>query len=156
MPDNIAAGGRGQAQPRRGPNTAALLGAAYQALGMDIVRGVVAAGFPQRPAHSAVFANIDREGTRPSDLATRANMTPQAMGELIDDLEKLGYVRRTPHPGDRRSKLVVLTAKGHRCIDAGLRTIATIEKRLRDELGARRLADLQNAVERIIRSWSSA
>lgn len=80
-----------------------MLGAAYQALAMEIVRGVVAAGFPQRPAHSAVLANIDREGTRPSDLAARANMTPQAMGELIDDLEGLGYVRRTPHPKDRRA-----------------------------------------------------
>lgn len=154
MPDNIAAGGRGQGPPRREPNTAALLGAAYQALGMEIVRGVVAAGFPQRPAHSAVFANIDREGTRPSDLAARANMTPQAMGELIDDLERLGYVRRVPHPDDRRAKLVVPTAKGRRCIDAALRTIAAIEKRLRRELGAQRLTELKNAAERIIRSWS--
>jgi DNA-binding MarR family transcriptional regulator len=131
-----------------------LLGAAYQALGMEIVRGVVAAGFPQRPAHSAVFANIDREGTRPSDLAARANMTPQAMGELIDNLERLGYVRRTEHPKDRRAKLIVLTAKGHRCVDAGLRTIAEMEKRLRAELGARRLANLQSAAEQIISSWT--
>jgi DNA-binding MarR family transcriptional regulator len=153
MPDNRRGGGRGQAVPGEGGNTTALLGAAYQVLGMQIVHGVVAAGFPQRPAHSAVFANIDRQGTRLGDLAARANMTPQAMGELIDDLEKHGYVRRTPDPRDRRAKLIVLTAKGHRCADAGLRTIESIEKKLRSQLGARRLIDLQKAAEKIIESW---
>jgi DNA-binding MarR family transcriptional regulator len=52
------------------------------------VEGVVAAGYPRRPAHSSVFAHID--------LAARANMTPQAMGELVDDLEIRGYVTRRP------------------------------------------------------------
>lgn len=155
MPEHIPGGGRGQALPRRGENTAALLGAAYQALGMEIVRGVVATGFPQRPAHSAVFANIDRDGIRLSELARRANMTPQAMGELVDDLEQLGYLRRTPDPKDRRAKLIVLTAKGNRCVDAGLRTIDGIEKRLRAQLGAKRLADLQRAAKQIIQSWSA-
>jgi DNA-binding MarR family transcriptional regulator len=155
MPEDTVGGGRGQALPGRGVNTAALLGAAYQALGMEIVRGVVAAGFPQRPAHSAVFANIDREGTRLSELARRATMTPQAMGELVDDLEKLGYVRRRPDPEDRRAKLIVLTAKGSRCVDAGMRTIQGIERRLRAQLGARRLADLQSAATQIIESWST-
>lgn len=156
MPENITGGGRGQAPPSApGAPTAVLLGAAYQALGMAIVDGANRAGFPQRPAHSAVFANIDLGGTRLSDLAARANMTPQAMGELVDDLEGLGYVRRRPHPDDRRAKLVVLTPKGRRCVEAGIRIVGAIEDRLRDELGARRLADLRRAAEHIIGTWRS-
>jgi DNA-binding MarR family transcriptional regulator len=31
---------------------------------------------------------------------------------MIDDLEKRGLVKRSPHPDDRRAKLVQLTAKG--------------------------------------------
>jgi DNA-binding MarR family transcriptional regulator len=120
---------------------------------MAIVEGVSRAGYPQRPAHSAVFANIDLGGTRLSDLAARANMTPQAMGELVDDLEGLGYVRRRPHPDDRRAKLVVLTPKGRRCVEAGMRIVGGIEARLGDELGTRRLADLRRAAERIIATW---
>lgn len=146
-------GGRGQGAPRFGSNTAALLGAAYQALGMEIVRGVVAAGFPQRPAHSAVFANLDRAGTRLSDLAARATMTPQAMGELVDDLARLGYVRRKPDPTDRRAKLIVLTAKGTRCVDAAIEVIGSIEARLRETLGARRVADLQRAARAITETF---
>ncbi|MCA1727455.1 MAG: MarR family winged helix-turn-helix transcriptional regulator [Actinobacteria bacterium] len=154
MPENITGGGRGQAPPPAGAPTAALLGAAYQVLGMVIVEGVNRAGFPQRPAHSAVFANIDLGGTRLSDLAARANMTPQAMGELVDDLESLGYVRRRPHPDDRRAKLVVLTPKGRRCVEAGIRVVEGIEERLRDQLGGRRLADLRRAAGHIIGAWA--
>src|SRR5262245_23652165 len=67
--------------------------------------GLAAAGHPVRTAHAAVFGNIDSEGTRLSTLAERANMTPQAMGELVDDLVAKGYVTREPDPTDRRAKL---------------------------------------------------
>jgi DNA-binding MarR family transcriptional regulator len=64
-----------------------------------------------RPKHGAVIANIDRNGTRASVLADRAGMTRQAMGELIDELEELGYVERVPDPDDRRAKLIRPTGK---------------------------------------------
>jgi DNA-binding MarR family transcriptional regulator len=64
-----------------------------------------------RPKHGAVIANIDAQGTRPSVLAERAGMTRPAMGELIDELEGLGYVDRVPDPEDRRAKLIKPTAK---------------------------------------------
>lgn len=131
-------------------NTTALLGEAYARLGHHIVAGVVAAGYPQRPAHSAVFAHIDIDGTRLTDLALRANMTPQAMGQLVDDLERDGYVRRMPAPNDRRAKLIVLTEKGHGCLRAAFETISGIERRLRDLLGARELEDLRAALRTIV------
>ena len=157
MPENITGGGRGQAPPEPGAEapTAALLGAAYQALGMAIVRGVNEAGYPQRPAHSAVFANIALGGTRLSDLAGRANMTPQAMGELVDDLEQMGYVRRRPDPDDRRAKLVVLTPNGRRCVEAGMHVVQGIETKLRDQLGERGLATLRRSAGQIIEGWAS-
>jgi DNA-binding MarR family transcriptional regulator len=131
-------------------NTTALLGQAYSRLGHQIVAGVVAAGYPQRPAHSAVFAHIDLAGTRLTALAARANVTPQAMGELVDDLQHLGYVRRVPDPSDRRAKLVTLTAKGQACVQAGLDTISGIEQHLEDLLGRRALVELRATLRRII------
>jgi DNA-binding MarR family transcriptional regulator len=53
-----------------------------------------------------VIANIDPEGTRASVLAERAGMSRPSMGELIDELETLGYVERVPDPDDRRAKLI--------------------------------------------------
>ncbi len=136
--------------PGSGANTTALLGLAYVSLGRRIVDGVVAAGFPQRPAHSSVFAHIDiRGGTRLTTLAGRANVTPQAMGELVDDLERLGYVVRQPDPDDRRAKRIVLTQRGGDCVAAAQRTISQIEADLETLLGAGGLAELHGALRRI-------
>lgn len=150
--------GRSQAadSPEPADNTPALLGQAYSALGHKIVAGVVNAGFPQRPAHSGVFAHIDVEGgTRLTELARRANITPQAMGELVDDLERLGYLTRRPDPKDRRAKLIALTPRGVACVQAAFETIAGIERRLEEALGKRKLVEVRRALARIIATGGS-
>ena len=116
-------------------NTVSMLGQAYSLLGFQIVDGVVGAGFPQKPKHSAVFAQIDPEGSRLTELARRANITAQAMGELVDELEDLGYVTRRPDPTDRRAKLIVLTPRGRAAVEAGKQTIVGIEARIDEILG---------------------
>ncbi|HJQ78155.1 MAG TPA: MarR family transcriptional regulator [Acidimicrobiia bacterium] len=116
-------------------NTISMLGQAYSLLGFQIVDGVVGAGFPQKPKHSAVFAQIDPGGTRLTELANRANITPQAMGELVDELEELGYVSRQPDPTDRRAKLIVLTDEGRAAVEAGRQTIVGLEQRITEILG---------------------
>jgi DNA-binding MarR family transcriptional regulator len=132
-------------------NTTAVLGLAYMSLGHRIVDGVIAAGFPQRPAHSAVMAHIDTEGgTRLTTIAARANITPQAAGELVDDLELLGYVVRQPDPDDRRAKRIVLTERGQACVRAAISTIAALEAELEDLLGSDALAHLHDILGRII------
>jgi DNA-binding MarR family transcriptional regulator len=131
-------------------NTVALLGRAYSRLGFQIVDGVVGAGFPQKPRHSAVFAQIHPEGSRLSDLARAANMTPQSMGEIVDELEELGYVERRPDPTDRRAKLVTLTARGFECLAAGEQTIRGLESEIDDLLGAEGHAELRRMLERLL------
>jgi DNA-binding MarR family transcriptional regulator len=111
---------------------------------------VVGAGFPQKPAHSAVFAQIDPDGSRLTDLARRANMSPQAMGELVDELEDMGYVVRRPDPTDRRAKLITLTQKGQDCIAAGTATIDSIEQQLTDLLGVRGRRQLRNLLIKVL------
>jgi DNA-binding MarR family transcriptional regulator len=127
-----------------------MLGVAWARLGHQIVAGVVTAGYPLRPAHSGVFAHIDLDGTRLTELANRANITPQAMGELVDDLERRGYVRRVPDPGDRRAKLIVPTEIGYGCLQAAFDTIGGIEQGLEDLIGPRRLSQLRSTLARII------
>ena len=151
MPEDNALYVAGQ-DAARGPaaNTTALLGMAYMALGRRIVDAVVAAGFEQRPAHSSVFAHIDVEGgTRLTTLAARANITPQALGELVDDLERSGYVTRRPDPEDRRAKRIVLTRRGRATVTAAQRAIADLEAQLAALLGSDRLAALHETLERI-------
>ena len=132
-----------------------MLGVAWAKLGHQIAAGVVSAGYPLRPAHSGVFAHIDLDGTRLTELANRANMTPQAMGELVDDLERRGYVRRVPDPSDRRAKLIVPTEIGYGSLQAAFDTIDGIEQRLEELIGPRRLSQLRSTLAQIIASEPS-
>jgi DNA-binding MarR family transcriptional regulator len=137
-------------RPPQTVNTVSLLGQAYSLLGFQIVDGVVGAGFPQKPAHSAVFAQIAPDGSRLTDLARRANMSPQAMGQLVDELEEMGYVVRRQDPNDRRAKLIVLTKKGRECVAAGIATIEGIEQQLTNRLGANGHQQLRRMLTKIL------
>jgi DNA-binding MarR family transcriptional regulator len=96
-----------------------------------------------RLAHSALFAHIDLEGTRSSELAERAGMTKQGMGQLVADLEKKGYVERVEDPADGRAKLVRLTKKGRRHVRDAREIIREIETAYARGLGDERLETLR-------------
>jgi len=134
--------------PRR-TNTIAMLGQAYSLLGFRIVDGVVGAGYPQKPNYSAVFAQIRPEGARLTQLAAGANMTPQAMGEIVDEMEEIGYVVRRPDPADRRAKLIILTPRGVGAVKAGEETIVGIEQELIDRLGDADYRSLQRILVKL-------
>ena len=118
-------------------STVTLLSLTHLMLSRQVSEGVARAGHPVKAAHSAVFGQMSADGSRLTDLAKGANMTPQAMGELVDELEGLGYVARRPDPTDRRAKLITLTESGRWCVAAGIDTIGDIERRIEDALGVR-------------------
>ena len=131
-------------------NTVSMLGEAYSLLGFRIVHGVVGAGIPIKPRYSAVFAQLGPHGARVTDLARGANMTPQAMGELVDELEAQDYVIRAPDPSDRRAKLVTMTHLGKQAVDAAGVTISGIEADLDDVLGPDGHDQLRKLLEQIL------
>jgi DNA-binding MarR family transcriptional regulator len=142
----------GQGPDPRRFNTIAMLGQAYSLLGFRIVDGVVGSGHPIKPSHSAVFAQIEPGGSRLTKLAAGANITPQSMGAIVDELEELGYVSREPDPSDRRAKLIVLTARGRQAVDAGESTISGLEQDLVDVLGERGARQLRSLLMKILSS----
>src|ERR671916_1945101 len=86
---------------------------AFTALNDLVVPHLVEHGFTDfRAAHGAVFQYLDDTGTTVSTLAARAQMTKQAMAELVAHLERHGYVVRVPDPADRRAQLVQPPATG--------------------------------------------
>jgi DNA-binding MarR family transcriptional regulator len=106
---------------------------ASQLMVAELVERLAAAGYPDIPrAAHPVFEHIDREGTRLTDLAARADMTHQSMGELVAALEQRGYVERRPDASDGRARLICLTAKGREMARVALREIAAIEQRWSD------------------------
>ncbi|XAS68696.1 MarR family winged helix-turn-helix transcriptional regulator [Micrococcaceae bacterium Sec5.7] len=95
------------------------LNAAFERMMSDLHAHLTAHGYDDmRPTHFMnVFRFMDCDGTRPAELARRAGMTPQAMGELVSQLEKRGYVKRVADPGDGRSRTVVWAERGQAAAD---------------------------------------
>jgi DNA-binding MarR family transcriptional regulator len=128
---------------QRGLHVGRLLVAAERRFNDDLLAALHASGLDDlRPAHGAVFANVDPDGTRPSELARRAGMTKQAMGELIADLEAKGYVERRPDPADGRAALLVPTDRGRAADRAADDAIARIEAEYVELLGRDRFDEL--------------
>jgi DNA-binding MarR family transcriptional regulator len=96
-----------------------------------------AAGFPGiTPSFHPVFENLDNAGTRLTELAARAGMTHQSMGELVARLEALGYVTRAADPTDRRARLVCLTQQGQALVREAIREISAIWEEWAERLAA--------------------
>jgi DNA-binding MarR family transcriptional regulator len=104
-----------------------------------------------RAAHGVVFQYLDDTGTTVSMLAERAQMTKQAMAELVQHLERHGYVVRVPDPVDRRAKLVLPTGLGREVVAIAQSLVPELEDRLNRELGAERVRAVWDDVEAIRR-----
>jgi DNA-binding MarR family transcriptional regulator len=95
-------------------------------------------------AHLIVFQLIAHPpaGSRLTDLAAQAQTTKQAMGQLIDALERSGYIERIPDPHDRRAKQIRLTARGWAVHERGGAIVAALQTDWAAALGPGRLAQL--------------
>lgn len=99
--------------------------------------------------HGSVFRFIDKAGSRLTDLAERSGVTKQAVGEAVEELERLGYVERASDPGDGRVKIIRLTERGVNGQAAAGRILEEIEGRWARHLGGDRVAALRQALEDI-------
>ncbi len=104
-----------------------------------------------QPSHQVVFASLGRTGTRLTDLARRASMTKQAMGQIVDDLERLGYVERTPDPDDGRAKIVRFTPAGLDFVCDAAEVLAEIWHDYAELLDAGELDQLQRTLKMLLR-----
>jgi DNA-binding MarR family transcriptional regulator len=102
-----------------------------------------------RPSHGCVFGNIEPDGSRLTELAERAHMTKQSVGEVTSELEARGYVERVPDPSDGRAKIIRLTEKGRRAQALGRELIDEIEHEWGERFGVERISALREALEAI-------
>lgn len=131
--------------------TVALLRAAYNEIATEIGAAVRQVAPDQRAAHGAIMEQLDfSDGMRLTDLARGAELTPQSAGELVDQLEELGYVERRPDPEDRRAKRIYRTAKAKRATQAAINAARQSEEKIENLLGQRRYTQLRSDLANII------
>lgn len=88
-----------------------------------------------RISHVSLTRNLDVDGTRLTELARRASMSKQAMGELVDQCVELGLVDRLADPSDGRARIVKFTRAGLIWLDAFRDAVDVAEREMRAEIG---------------------
>ena len=128
-----------------------LLSSAGRRLAGDLDAALERTGFGDlRAAHAPLFMAIPPEGSTSTELAKRAHMTKQAMGELVRYLEQRGYVVVVTASADRRARIIRLTDRGWQAHNAGLAVIAEFDEWLARAIGADQVGQLRQTLQRII------
>jgi DNA-binding MarR family transcriptional regulator len=128
-------------------NTGLLLFIPYRALEQLVFRALAAAGFDDfTPAQARLMQRIGPDGTRLTELAEAAQVTKQTASFLVDQLERTGYVRRTPDPTDARARLVRIAERGAAAQPVADAAVAEVEAEWRAQVGERRWRQLREAL----------
>lgn len=98
---------------------------------------------------SAVLSHLGFAETRLVDIAERAGMSKQAIGQIADEIEALGYIRRVPDRNDRRAKNVVFTPRGEELIACSLQAMEEVEQELTATLGQEVFHQFKMTIERL-------
>jgi DNA-binding MarR family transcriptional regulator len=111
------------------------------------------------PALVRLLPHLTTEGIRPTELARRVDVSKQAVGQALGDLEARGLVEMVGDPADGRARLVRLTPSGLAAFDQGRDVLAYYEGALTRRVGAARMAALIDAlacIHAVLAEWTAA
>lgn len=126
--------------PAESPHLLELFDLAFRRMRSEMEGRMAGEAADLRSSQLRLLSLTPHEGMRVTDLAARAGMTKQALGELVSGLEGAGHVEVVTDPADRRVRLVRPTPRGRRLTVHVHREIATMEAQLSEQVGPRRWA----------------
>ena len=106
-------------------------------------------------AHVHVTRHLALDGSRLTDLAHRAGMSKQAMGDLVDQCEAWGLVTRGSDPLDARARLVRFTATGLAWLQAFREAVVQAEAEFRGEVGTEVATVVTIGLEAYAGAWGA-
>ncbi|MFN8176926.1 MAG: MarR family transcriptional regulator [bacterium] len=132
------------------PLIGALLRMPWEAVRQRMLDRLHERGFDDLDApHLTVFQYPGPQGARPSELAVRLRVSKQALNYLLRELERLGYLKRSADPHDRRSRRVTLTRRGESVVQTMREAVGEIEREWEERLGPRRFAELRSLLSKL-------
>jgi DNA-binding MarR family transcriptional regulator len=94
------------------------------------------AGFSLRQA--MVLAALNRDpGMTGAEMAQSMMITPQAIGELLQEMEKAGLVKRQTRRDNARKRAIFLTPAGRKALSTCCAALHLVEDRMLASLNAR-------------------
>ena len=137
--------------PEQDAPLARLLGLAARQMAIDLNDKLLEAGVTgHRDSWNNVMPHIPPAGIRLTELAARANMTKQAMAELVAEIERRGYLQRTTDPDDRRAKIITFTDQGWATVKLALSALAELEAEIVGRLGEPGISQLRSTLLQIL------
>ncbi|MBT4522578.1 MAG: MarR family transcriptional regulator [Halieaceae bacterium] len=103
-----------------------------------------------RKSHSAVFGNLGFGAVRVTELAARAQITQQAMGKMLKELERIGWIARDTDGSDRRAREIRLTEKGLELIADSMLAMEEVRQHYAEKIGTKKLVQLESALKDVV------
>lgn len=88
-----------------------------------------------RPSVMRLVPHMPPEGIRPTELARRADISKQAVGQTLAFLEERGLVEFAPDPVDGRALIVRMTDVGTEAWRLGLEALGKVERDVAKRVG---------------------
>jgi DNA-binding MarR family transcriptional regulator len=143
----------------RGPLLGALLRLAHQSLIRSVLDGLAREGYGDvQPAHFAPMVALwdAPDGLRATELAARAKITKQSMGELVEQLAARGYVERVPDPQDGRAWRIRMTSRGRKAGRLGRKLVRDVEADWSGRVGRARIEQVRKTLKMVLQQEQSA
>lgn len=99
-----------------------------------------------RPPYGFVLLAARQGPITPRAITELLGFTKQAASQLLDAMERDGYLRRQPDPDDARAKLVSITPKGARLLAEVEDIYAGIEREWGASIGVRRFSAMRDSL----------
>ncbi|WP_405160463.1 MarR family transcriptional regulator [Nocardia sp. NBC_01499] len=121
-----------------------VLGLGYQEFVRELRETVAAQGFEDSGRSDGyVLRSLARKPMNISELAERLEITKQGAAQIVDDMQRRGYLERRDDPNDRRAKLLYPTERGNDLLSAARKFHRRFEQRLVRAHGAEAVAVLR-------------
>ena len=117
-----------------------------------ILKALQDRGHPDiRPSHRILFSNLGFGAVRVTELAERAQVTQQAMGKMLKEVERLGYIRRGIDETDKRAKEIRLTDLGLKLVQDSMEVVAEVRHYYAQRIGPDQLDQLEEQLRNAVR-----
>ena len=123
---------------------------AEQAVAQQLLAGLKERGYDDvSMAELRLMQQLCLSGARITELAERMKLSKQAIGQLIDSLEKKGLVVRSPDPEDRRAKTISYTTQGYQFIADVIDATLVVEQTISQLTGSENYQRLKSSLQQI-------
>lgn len=128
-----------------------LLMLAAQEFVIDLRESLAGQGFDdQGRSDGYVFRALGAAPMTTSELAERLEISKQGAAQIVEDMERRGYVERRPDPSDKRARLLHLSQRGKDALAAARRFHQRYERRLVAAHGPEAVAGLRTLLTAMV------